>query len=450
MRSLNRYEIIDGNRNPKRGEGVAQMINDGKDAPHGNNCKYHARYDHMTASWKLYVKATRDITSGEELFVSYGKAYWTHGADWEICAPEDPGQPAASLLMTKGKRPRDAGKDTCTPMEPGPTKRLKPPPTPKRPREPGLESRSNKRSDCRRQMMAHDILRILKRISNFPAPLVTAYHSINHLLDPESELNSNGEGIWVLNTSPETHDGSHWVVLHRDASTSPASLTLYDPLTGPTAPTWRVLNHIQSVVGAPINTCYTGYQPDQDGWSCGHRCVAIAYTLATKLNLYLPNTCMPGLTRMVDEAITALQWVPDGHPHPEAVRALFRSLDKHHSVSLHAVQQGRGRSMQVGNTTVHTYAPANLPVKGDRRRAIALLGMIWEAPTNGSSTADSLRATELSEIACNMAVFTVDIGRPLTCPSDPLHIHGDFTNKKCGSPNRTHRNPRQSSAGMLT
>ena len=65
------HECIDGftGETILYGRGCASLVNDNTD----NNCAL------INSTWTpdVLLRATRDISQGEELFASYGKAYWT-------------------------------------------------------------------------------------------------------------------------------------------------------------------------------------------------------------------------------------------------------------------------------------------------------------------------------------------------------------------------------------
>lgn len=68
---------IDGYKDPSLaiGKGGASFTNHkpGKEA----NAKFVTIYDSNTAQYRVYIKAKRPILKGEEIFVDYGKNYWT-------------------------------------------------------------------------------------------------------------------------------------------------------------------------------------------------------------------------------------------------------------------------------------------------------------------------------------------------------------------------------------
>ena len=57
------------------GKGGASFANDGTSSKL-NNCTYYKFYDNTRATYRVFLKATRDIAIGEELFVCYGNGYW--------------------------------------------------------------------------------------------------------------------------------------------------------------------------------------------------------------------------------------------------------------------------------------------------------------------------------------------------------------------------------------
>ena len=58
--SLNQHEKINGDRNPKTGDGIAQFANDGS-SMHGRpsrvNAKLFSVYDHKTATYNIVMRA---------------------------------------------------------------------------------------------------------------------------------------------------------------------------------------------------------------------------------------------------------------------------------------------------------------------------------------------------------------------------------------------------------
>ena len=62
------------------------MVNDGKSTnpgtPHQNNCYFYVKYDHNTATNRVYLKASKAIGPDEELFASYGRHYWNKDEEW--------------------------------------------------------------------------------------------------------------------------------------------------------------------------------------------------------------------------------------------------------------------------------------------------------------------------------------------------------------------------------
>jgi SET domain-containing protein len=61
---------IKGESNMMIGRGGASLANDARSFVR-NNCSY------VTKNNNIYLKAKRDLIEGEELFVSYGKSYWS-------------------------------------------------------------------------------------------------------------------------------------------------------------------------------------------------------------------------------------------------------------------------------------------------------------------------------------------------------------------------------------
>ena len=91
---LSKFAVIDGNISPAFGRGGGSFANDvGFDAKSGLYTSKHPYYNvvyvHRTLAavpsrrtgmpvlGGVWLKATRDIAPGEEIFVSYGKGFWT-------------------------------------------------------------------------------------------------------------------------------------------------------------------------------------------------------------------------------------------------------------------------------------------------------------------------------------------------------------------------------------
>jgi hypothetical protein len=55
--------------------GLGSVANDARD-PSKNNAQYWRRWNEKRATYEMYLKALRDIKEGEEIYVSYGDAYW--------------------------------------------------------------------------------------------------------------------------------------------------------------------------------------------------------------------------------------------------------------------------------------------------------------------------------------------------------------------------------------
>lgn len=67
--------VLDGRFVSAEDEKLASFANDARD-PARNNARLVPRWNHRTAQEEVWLKATRDIESGEEIFCSYGRAYW--------------------------------------------------------------------------------------------------------------------------------------------------------------------------------------------------------------------------------------------------------------------------------------------------------------------------------------------------------------------------------------
>ena len=75
LRRVSRYEVINGTKDPKPGEGCGQICNDGSKI-HKNNAFFHQINDPIKSTDRVIIKALRDIKAGEEVLVSYGTRYW--------------------------------------------------------------------------------------------------------------------------------------------------------------------------------------------------------------------------------------------------------------------------------------------------------------------------------------------------------------------------------------
>jgi hypothetical protein len=76
IKGISYHELIDGDRNPLSGQGIAQFTNDGTSAPGGNNTKFTFKDDKALCQTRVFLQAVRDIGADEEIFVSYGNGYW--------------------------------------------------------------------------------------------------------------------------------------------------------------------------------------------------------------------------------------------------------------------------------------------------------------------------------------------------------------------------------------
>mmetsp|Transcript_8763 Transcript_8763/g.13849 ORF Transcript_8763/g.13849 Transcript_8763/m.13849 type:complete len:246 (-) Transcript_8763:272-1009(-) len=77
IKGLNYDHFLNGDRFPQMGQGAAQMANDGKDFA-GQNAKFVVKFDSCAGGDRCFLKALRDIKAEEEIFVSYGKGYWSN------------------------------------------------------------------------------------------------------------------------------------------------------------------------------------------------------------------------------------------------------------------------------------------------------------------------------------------------------------------------------------
>lgn len=81
---LAHFLYIDGARRPPPrgsdawGGGVGSLANDGRDLL--NNTEYVHRTDRATARPRIFLRATRAIEAGDEVLVSYGRAYWSQSS----------------------------------------------------------------------------------------------------------------------------------------------------------------------------------------------------------------------------------------------------------------------------------------------------------------------------------------------------------------------------------
>jgi hypothetical protein len=76
IKGISYHELIDGNRTPLVGQGIAQFTNDGTDARGGNNTKFAFKDDNTRCQTRVFLQAVRAIGANEEIFVSYGNGYW--------------------------------------------------------------------------------------------------------------------------------------------------------------------------------------------------------------------------------------------------------------------------------------------------------------------------------------------------------------------------------------
>ncbi len=76
LKSLSYHSIIDGLNDPRKAEGIGggSFVNDAKDS-HLNNSKFVT--DNLQS--RCFLRATKPINPGEEIFASYGKSYWKMG-----------------------------------------------------------------------------------------------------------------------------------------------------------------------------------------------------------------------------------------------------------------------------------------------------------------------------------------------------------------------------------
>eukprot|EP00471_Norrisiella_sphaerica_P013653 CAMPEP_0184502830 /NCGR_PEP_ID=MMETSP0113_2-20130426/51318_1 /TAXON_ID=91329 /ORGANISM="Norrisiella sphaerica, Strain BC52" /LENGTH=459 /DNA_ID=CAMNT_0026892183 /DNA_START=96 /DNA_END=1475 /DNA_ORIENTATION=+ len=77
VKGLNYDRFLDGNRWPQIGQGAAQMANDGKGFTK-NNAKFVVKFDSSIGRDRCFLKALEDIKANEEIFVSYGRGFWSN------------------------------------------------------------------------------------------------------------------------------------------------------------------------------------------------------------------------------------------------------------------------------------------------------------------------------------------------------------------------------------
>ena len=75
LASASNYVVLDGLRTPaEMGRGAASFVNDARNSIFQNNAKLEkycpSIFEHVV------IRAKRDIAKGEEIFASYGNAYW--------------------------------------------------------------------------------------------------------------------------------------------------------------------------------------------------------------------------------------------------------------------------------------------------------------------------------------------------------------------------------------
>ena len=68
---VNKDHVIDANNYKSM---LARFANDARGLSKVQGLKNNS--DYVIEKGKVYIKATRDIAAGAEIFVSYGKAYW--------------------------------------------------------------------------------------------------------------------------------------------------------------------------------------------------------------------------------------------------------------------------------------------------------------------------------------------------------------------------------------
>lgn len=69
------YEYIDGYKDVLVGKGGGSFANDAT-IQKQNNSIYFSKFDELRGRGRVFLKATKDIKKGEEIYVSYGKDYW--------------------------------------------------------------------------------------------------------------------------------------------------------------------------------------------------------------------------------------------------------------------------------------------------------------------------------------------------------------------------------------
>lgn len=75
VKGINYDFCIDGDQNPINGQGVAQFANDAtRDG--NNNSKFEMKFDFGSGETRCFVKALKQVNSGDEVFVGYGTGYW--------------------------------------------------------------------------------------------------------------------------------------------------------------------------------------------------------------------------------------------------------------------------------------------------------------------------------------------------------------------------------------
>lgn len=62
------------------GKGGGSFANDGFQVPGRNNATFWAKHEPGSPMVRMFLKATRDIAAGEEIFVGYGRCYWRRRA----------------------------------------------------------------------------------------------------------------------------------------------------------------------------------------------------------------------------------------------------------------------------------------------------------------------------------------------------------------------------------
>ena len=419
--SLNQHEKINGDRNPKTGDGIAQFANDGS-SMHGRpsrvNAKLFSVYDHKTATYNIVMRARRDIEPNEEVLISYGRGYWLNAT--RIHGNNTEHRPTPSTPTT-----RKIGEVDLT---------FSPPMSPAQ-----ICTRGPRTLSPHHKLNEEDLGQILALLLMPPSITITSYHSIDDLLDSGLE-SFNTHGTHVLNTSPELDKGFHWVVFHRDSVQG--TYTLFDPLPTPNVFSQRVLHHLQHALGKPIQLQHLGYQ--NDDWSCGYHVIAILHHIHNNPQTPIPPNPVRNIAALIQNVLSSSTILPT--PHLKPLQDALARLPPPKPDAHPPLSPSRKPPLPPKEPTVpHTDLPLNkngffastphLTKNNDTREGLALLGMRNTALTSDRNT-DSVRCNTTQHYCPNMRVISVSREATEDIPG-PTHIVGDVRSTALWLPPKT-------------